>query len=133
MILIYIFIQKQEATNKIKSTFISLINRSLHQDGLTPISTKHIYKSTILPKALSWNEPAHPCSLNRTYSVQSRKRKSKGETSPKELDTWPWPDMCTERLINGKSKIYFSRPGSDLFKVRGDTCIMYLLETDIKL
>ena len=42
----------KEASTKLKTTFLSLVNCGLHEDGFTPLTAKHIYKSIALPKAL---------------------------------------------------------------------------------
>ena len=42
----------KEASTKLKATFLSLVNCGLHEDGFTPLTAKHIYKSIVLPKAL---------------------------------------------------------------------------------
>ena len=42
----------KEASTKLKTTFLSLVNCGLHEDGFTPLTAKHIYKSIVLPKAL---------------------------------------------------------------------------------
>lgn len=46
----------KEACNKIKSTFLSIINCGLHEDGLNPITAYRIYQSVVLPKALYGSE-----------------------------------------------------------------------------
>ena len=40
------------ACNKIRNTFLSLVNSGIHQDGLNPLTSKRIYNSVVLPKAL---------------------------------------------------------------------------------
>lgn len=40
------------ACNKIKSTFLSLINSGIYEDGFNPLTSKRIYNSVALPKAL---------------------------------------------------------------------------------
>ena len=42
----------KEAASKIKGTFLSLVNSGIHDGGLNPITSKHIHKSVVLPKAL---------------------------------------------------------------------------------
>lgn len=45
-----------EACRKIKGTFWSIINCGLHDDGLNPITSRQIYNSVVLPKALYGSE-----------------------------------------------------------------------------
>ena len=40
------------ACNKLKNTFLSIVNCGFHQDGLNPLTSKRIYNSIVLPKAL---------------------------------------------------------------------------------
>ena len=40
------------ACNKLKNTFLSIVNCGIHQDGLNPLTSKRIYNSIVLPKAL---------------------------------------------------------------------------------
>ena len=42
----------KSATIKLKSTLLSLGNCGVHEEGLNPITSKHIYKTIVLPKAL---------------------------------------------------------------------------------
>ena len=68
----------KEASNKIKSTFLSLVNFGLHKDGLTTLSAKHIYKSIVLPKALYgcevWSKlsPTHVLSMERAHRFRAK-------------------------------------------------------------
>lgn len=45
-----------EACRKIKGTFLSIINCGLHDDGLNPITSRQIYNSVVLLKALYGSE-----------------------------------------------------------------------------
>ena len=49
-----ITIESDMALNTVtkEATFLSLVNCGLHEDGFTPLTAKHIYKSIVLPKAL---------------------------------------------------------------------------------
>ena len=42
----------KSAIIKLKSTLLSLGNCGVHEEGLNPITSKHIYKTIVLPKAL---------------------------------------------------------------------------------
>ena len=42
----------KEASTKLKTTFLSLVNCGLREDGFTPLTAKLIYKSIVLPKSL---------------------------------------------------------------------------------
>lgn len=63
----------KDACNKIKGALISLINCGLCEDGLNPITLKHIYKAAVLPKALYgselWNNllPKHLILLEKAH------------------------------------------------------------------
>ena len=47
----------KEATDKLKGTFMSLVNCGLvHSDGLHPLSYKKIYEAVVLHKALYGSE-----------------------------------------------------------------------------
>ena len=46
-----------DACKKIKGTFLSIVNSGLHENGINPIMSLHIYNSVVLPKAL------HGCEL----------------------------------------------------------------------
>ena len=37
---------------KLREPFLSLVNSGIHDGDLNPITSKHIYKSVVLPKAL---------------------------------------------------------------------------------
>ena len=41
-----------ESCKKIRSTFFSLINSGVHEDGFHPLTSKHLYQTIVLPKAL---------------------------------------------------------------------------------
>ena len=53
------------AATKLKSTLLSLSNCGLHENGLNPLTSEHVYKTIVLPKALYgwelWNSlfPKH--------------------------------------------------------------------------
>ena len=53
------------AATKLKSTLLSLSNCCLHENGLNSLTSKHVYKTIVLPKALYgcelWNSlfPKH--------------------------------------------------------------------------
>ena len=55
----------KSASDKLKSTLLSLANCGIHEGGFNPLSSKHIYKIIVLPKALYgcelWNNlfPVH--------------------------------------------------------------------------
>lgn len=63
----------KDACNKIRGTFLSLVNSGIHQDGLNPLTSKRIYTSIVLPKALYgcevWSNlnPNHIMSLERAH------------------------------------------------------------------
>ncbi|MCG8048788.1 MAG: reverse transcriptase family protein [Candidatus Thiodiazotropha taylori] len=63
----------KEAASKLKGTFLSLVNSGIHEGGLNPISSKRIYKSVVIPKALYgcelWNSllPKHVCILEKAH------------------------------------------------------------------
>ena len=42
----------KEAASKIKGTFLSLVNSGIHDQGFNPITSRRIYKTVVLPKAL---------------------------------------------------------------------------------
>ena len=54
----------KEAVSKLKGTFLSLVNSGIHDGGFNPITSKRIYKSVVLPKAL------YGCEL--WYSLQPK-------------------------------------------------------------
>ena len=54
----------KEAVSKLKGTFLSLVNSSIHVGGFNPITSKCIYKSVVLSKAL------YGCEL--WYSLQPK-------------------------------------------------------------
>ena len=64
----------KDACNKIRNTFLSLVNCGIHQDGLNPLTPKRIYNPVVLPKALYGRElwsnlhPNHIMSLERCHS-----------------------------------------------------------------
>ena len=64
----------KEASNKIKNSFLSLVNCSLHEDGLTPLSAKHIYKSIGLPKSLYGYEVWSNLSPTQVLSMERAQR-----------------------------------------------------------
>ena len=41
-----------DARKKIKGTFLSIVSSGLHENGINPITSLHIYNSVVLPKAL---------------------------------------------------------------------------------
>ena len=41
-----------ESCKKIRSTFLSLINSGVYEDGFHPLTSKHLYQTIVLPKAL---------------------------------------------------------------------------------
>ena len=63
----------KEAATKLKGTFLSLINSGIHEGGLNPITSKRIYKSVVLSKALYgcelWNSllPKHIDILEKAH------------------------------------------------------------------
>ena len=63
----------KEAASKLKGTFLSLINSGIHEGGLNSITSKRIYKSVVLPKALYgcelWNSllPKHIDILEKAH------------------------------------------------------------------
>ena len=63
----------KDACNKIRNTFLSLVNCGIYQDGLNPLTSKRIYNSVVLPKALYgcelWSNlhPNHIMSLERAH------------------------------------------------------------------
>ena len=42
-----------DVCKKMKGTLLSIVNCGLHENGLDPITSKHIYNSVVLPKALN--------------------------------------------------------------------------------
>lgn len=62
-----------EACKKIKGTFLSIVNCGLNEDGFNPITSKHIYSSVVLPRALYgcelWSRllPSHILVLERAH------------------------------------------------------------------
>ena len=42
----------KDACNKLRSTFLSLVNCGIYEDGLNPLSVRRIYNAVVLPKAL---------------------------------------------------------------------------------
>ena len=63
----------KEASTKLKTTFLSLVNCRLHEDRFTPLTAKHIYKHLVLPKSLYgcevWSllSPTQLSSLERAH------------------------------------------------------------------
>ena len=42
----------KEACTKLRSTFLSLVNCGIYEDGLNPLTARRIYNAVVLPKAL---------------------------------------------------------------------------------
>lgn len=53
----------KSAVSKLKGTLLSLTNCGIYEGGLNPLTSKHIYRSIVLPKALYgcelWNNLSH--------------------------------------------------------------------------
>ena len=46
----------KDACSKTKSTFFNLINHGINESGFCPFTSKHLYTSVVLPKALYGSE-----------------------------------------------------------------------------
>ena len=61
------------ACNKLRGTFLSLVNCGIYEDGLNPLTSRRIYNSVVLPKALYgcelWSnmQSSHIVSLERAH------------------------------------------------------------------
>ena len=61
------------ACKKLKGTYLNIANSGLHDNGLNPITSLHIYNSVVLPKALYGCElwcnlsPKHILPLERAH------------------------------------------------------------------
>ena len=62
------------ACNKIRNTFLSLVNSGIHQDGLNPLRSKRIYNSVVLPKALYGCELWSNLNKNHIMSLERAHR-----------------------------------------------------------
>ena len=62
------------ACNKIRNTFLSLVNSGIHQDGLNPLTSKRIYNSVVLPKALYGCELWSNLNKNHIMSLEHAHR-----------------------------------------------------------
>ena len=53
----------EESCKKLRSTFLSLINSGVYEDGFHPLTSRHLYQTVVLPKALYgcefWNSLKH--------------------------------------------------------------------------
>ena len=45
-------ISVEDRCKKIRGTFLSLINTGIYEDGFHPLTSKHLYETIVLPKAL---------------------------------------------------------------------------------
>ena len=60
-------------SNKLKSTFLSLINSGIYEDGFNPLTSVHMYKTAVIPKALYgcelWSDllPKHVLNIERAH------------------------------------------------------------------
>ena len=63
----------KSASNKLKCTFLSLINSGIYEDGFHPLTSVHIYKTAVIPKALYgcelWSNllPKHVLNIERAH------------------------------------------------------------------
>ena len=87
MSLKHVKINIKDASDKLKGTFVSLVNSGIiHENGLHPLSCQKIYKCIVLPKALygceNWNnmtesdvltmERAHRFCIKYKVSIDGR-------------------------------------------------------------
>ena len=63
----------KSASNKLKGTFLSLINSGIYEDGFNPLTSVHMYKTAVIPKALYgcelWSDllPKHVLNIERAH------------------------------------------------------------------
>ena len=63
----------KEACTKLRSTFLSLVNCGIYEDGLNPLTMRRIYNAVVLPKTLYGCEmwfnihASHLTSLERAH------------------------------------------------------------------
>ena len=68
----------KEASNKLRGTMLGLVNCGIHEHGLNPTTSKRLYKSIVLPKALYgcelWDDllPKHLAELEKSHRFCSK-------------------------------------------------------------
>ncbi|MES9879941.1 MAG: reverse transcriptase family protein [Sedimenticola sp.] len=64
----------KEAVRKLKGSFLGIVNSGVHEHGLHPLTSKKIYKSVVLPRALYGCELWNNLSLTDVESIERAHR-----------------------------------------------------------
>ena len=64
----------KECCDKIRGTFFSLVNYGFNDDGLQPMTCKHIYNAVVVPKALYGSECWPPLSKTDVLTLERAHR-----------------------------------------------------------
>ncbi len=63
-----------EACNKLRGTFLSIVNSGIYENGLHPLTSKAIYETLVLPKALYGCELWYDLNVKTTLSLERAHR-----------------------------------------------------------
>ena len=113
----YLYIDNNinEAADKLKGTLLSLVNSGVHEGGLNPITSKRLYKSVVIPKALYgcelWNSllPKHIEILEKAHRfcvrfMQSLPRRASTDVAFSLLNL-----DCIEYEIDYRKLVFFGQ------------------------